>query len=239
MWAIYKKETGAFFRSMTGYLYIAFLLVVSGVYFTAFNLQGGMAEFGYVLGNTTVVLLIVIPVLTMRTLGEEQRQRTDQLLFTAPVGIPGIVLGLGYVLTFRGSAIYGTFALLIMVNITHFFASPYLLAYNSLSNFNEKMEDVSVTLGIGKWRMLMDVYLPSTKATIIEMFSYMFVNAMVTISAVSFLANFRNMPLALMIPQFDSQSLIEATAFISVLILFVNGMMKLVVYGMKRKLTNQ
>ncbi len=93
MWAIYKKETGAFFRSMTGYLYIAFLLVVSGVYFTAFNLQGGMAEFGYVLGNTTVVLLIVIPVLTMRTLGEEQRQRTDQLLFTAPVGIPGIVLG--------------------------------------------------------------------------------------------------------------------------------------------------
>ncbi len=85
----------------------------------------------------------------------------------------------------------------------------------------------------------MDVYLPSTKATIIEMFSYMFVNAMVTISAVSFLANFRNMPLALMIPQFDSQSLIEATAFISVLILFVNGMMKLVVYGMKRKLTNQ
>lgn len=85
----------------------------------------------------------------------------------------------------------------------------------------------------------MDVYLPSTKATIIEMFSYLFVNAMVTISAVSFLANFRNMPLALMIPQFDSQSLIEATAFISVLILFVNGLMKLVVYGMKRKFTNQ
>jgi len=161
------------------------------------------------------------------------------LISMISLAIPGIVLGLGYVLTFRGSAIYGTFALLIMVNITHFFASPYLLAYNSLSNFNEKMEDVSVTLGIGKWRMLMDVYLPPTKATIIEMFSYMFVNAMVTISAVSFLANFRNMPLALMIPQFDSQSLIEATAFISVLILFVNGMMKLVVYGMKRKLTNQ
>lgn len=93
MWAIYKKETGAFFRSIMGYLYIAFFLVVSGIYFTAFNLQGGMAEFGYVLGNTTVVLLIVIPVLTMRTLGEEQRQKTDQLLFTAPVGITSIVLG--------------------------------------------------------------------------------------------------------------------------------------------------
>lgn len=93
MWAVYKKETGTFFRSMTGYLYMAFLLLVSGIYFTAFNLQGGMAEFGYVLGNTTVVLLIVIPVLTMRTLGEEQRLKTDQLLFTAPVSITSIVLG--------------------------------------------------------------------------------------------------------------------------------------------------
>lgn len=52
-----------------------------------------MAEFGYVLGNTMVVLLVVIPVLTMRTLGGEQRQKTDQLLFTAPVKISSIVLG--------------------------------------------------------------------------------------------------------------------------------------------------
>ena len=82
--------------------------------------------------------------------------------------------------------------------------------------------------------MLFDVYIPCTRATIIEMFSYLFVNCMVTISAVSFLANFRNMPLALLIPQFDSQSLIEATAFISVIILLVNGILKLAVYAVKR-----
>ncbi len=91
-----------------------------------------------------------------------------------------------------------------------------------------------MTMGIGKMRMLLDVYVPCTKATIVEMFSYLFVNAMVTISAVSFLANFKNMPIALMIPQFDSQSLIEATAFISLLILLVNGAMKMIVYMMKR-----
>lgn len=68
------------------------------------------------------------------------------------------------------------------------------------------------------------------------MFSYLFVNSMVTISAVSFLANFRNMPLSLLIPQFDSQSLIEATAFISVVILLVNLIVKLLVYVVKRKL---
>lgn len=72
---------------MLGYLYIAFMLLVAGIFFTAFNLQGGVPEFGYVLGNTTVVLLVVIPVITMRTLGEEQRQKTDQLLFTAPVTV--------------------------------------------------------------------------------------------------------------------------------------------------------
>ena len=61
MTAIYKKEVLSFFRSMMGYLYTALLLLIAGVFFTAFNLQGGVPEFGYVLGNTTVVLLIVIP----------------------------------------------------------------------------------------------------------------------------------------------------------------------------------
>ncbi|MCH1951076.1 Gldg family protein [Enterocloster sp. OA13] len=93
MIAIYKKEVLSFYRSMMGYLYTAFLLLIAGVFFTAFNLQGGVPEFGYVLGNTTVVLLIVIPVITMRALGEEQRQKTDQLLFTAPVKVGRIVLG--------------------------------------------------------------------------------------------------------------------------------------------------
>ena len=58
-------------------------------------------------------------------------------------------------------------------------------------------------------------------------------NCMVTISAISFLANFRNMPLALLIPQFDSQSLIEPIAFISILILLINVVAKGVIYFLK------
>lgn len=157
------------------------------------------------------------------------------LVSMVSLAIPGIVLGLSYVLFFKGSVIYGTMIMLILVNMVHFFASPYLLAYNSLCKFNGNLEDVSETLGIGKWRMIKDVYIPCTQNTIIEMFSYFFVNCMVTISAVSFLANFKNMPIALMIPMFDSQSLIEATAFISILILLVNVIMKLAVFTLKRK----
>lgn len=161
---------------------------------------------------------------------------TLHLISMVSLAIPGVVLGLCYVLFFKGSPIYGTLIILVLVNMTHFFASPYLLAYNSLSKFNENLEDISTTMGISKLRMLFDVYIPCTKETMIEMFSYMFVNAMVTISAVSFLANFKNMPLSLLIPQFDSQSLIEATAFISIIILFVNGVVKLIIYFMKRYL---
>lgn len=152
------------------------------------------------------------------------------------LAIPGVVLGLSYVLFFHDSWIYGTLVILITVNCIHFFASPYLMAYNSLKQFNENLEDVALTLGISRWRMLWDVYVPGTKETILEMFSYFFVNGMVTISAVSFLANFKNMPLALLIPQFDSQSLIEATAFISVLILIVNAVLKCVVYSIRQTL---
>lgn len=158
------------------------------------------------------------------------------LISILSLAIPGIVLGLSYVLFFKGSVIYGTLAILVQVNLVHFFASPYLLAYNSFSNFNENLEDVSMTLGISRMRMLSDVYMPCMKETLCEMFSYIFVNAMVTISAVSFLANFKTMPLSLLIPQFDSQSLIEATAFISVVILAVNVLMKIAVFFVKHRI---
>src|SRR5699024_8988931 len=83
------------------------------------------------------------------------------LISMVSLAIPGIVLGLAYVLFFRGSWIYGTLMMLVLVNMVHFFASPYLLAYNSLSKFNQNLEDVAATLGIAPWRMLKDVYLRS------------------------------------------------------------------------------
>jgi iron(III) transport system permease protein len=155
------------------------------------------------------------------------------------LAIPGIVLGLSFVLTFRGFVLYGTIFILVMVNIAHFFSSPYLLAYNSITKFNPNMEDVAESLGISRMRMLLDVYIPCTRATIVEMYSYYFVNAMITISAVSFLMNFRTMPLALMIPQLESQSFIEGTAMVSLMILILNLVEKGVAYAVKRAIANE
>lgn len=181
-----------------------------------------------------VACAFFIAFLTTRT-GKSVTNMALHLVSMISLAIPGVVLGLSYILFFKGSFIYGTLVILILVNTVHFFASPYLLAYNSLSKFNENMEDVSETLGISRFHMIRDIYIPCTQGTILEMFGYFFVNCMITISAVSFLANFKNMPIALMIPMFESQTLLESTAFISILILTVNCLMKAGVAYMKKR----
>lgn len=155
------------------------------------------------------------------------------------LAIPGIVLGLSFVLTFKSVPFYTTLFILVLVNIVHFFSSPYLLAYNSLSKFNPNLEDVADSLGISRLRMLMNVYIPCTRATIVEMYSYYFVNAMITISAVSFLVNFRTMPLALLIPQLESQSFIEGTALVSLMILLINLTEKGIAFFVKRAVQHE
>ena len=156
-----------------------------------------------------------------------------------PLAVPGVVLGLSYVLSFQKVPLYGTIFMLVIVNIIHFFSSPYLMAYNSLSKFNPNLEDVAHTLGISRMRMLGAVYFPSTISTVVEMYSYFFVNSMITISAVSFLVNFRTMPLSLLIPQLESQSFIEGTALVSLLILGLNLLLKAIVFFVKRGIAKQ
>ena len=93
MTAIYKKELKSYLTSMVGYLFMAFTLALFGLYFTAINLQQGYPEIGYALQNSAFILLIAVPVLTMRVLSEEQKNKTDQLLLTAPVSLWKVVLG--------------------------------------------------------------------------------------------------------------------------------------------------
>lgn len=158
------------------------------------------------------------------------------LLSMLPMAFPGLVLGLSFVLTFKNVPIYSTLFILVIVNIVHFFASPYLLACNALAKFNTNLSDAAQTLGISKMRLLTSVYIPCTLPTVVEMYSYFFVNAMMTISAVSFLYNFRTMPLSLLIPQLESQSFIEGTALVSLLILCINLLEKGIAFVIRRRM---
>ena len=160
--------------------------------------------------------------------------RLLHLTSVTTLAVPGIVLGLSFSLAFKGSPIYGTFAILILVNLVHFIASPYLMAYNSLSKVNKNLEAVGQTMGVGRARIVLDVLVPATADTIAEMFSFFFVNCMVTISAVSFLSTTLDMPLALLVTDLDAQRLVECSAFVAVLILFTNVVEKAVVAFVKR-----
>lgn len=183
-----------------------------------------------------IVLSFSTAYLTARS-GYKSAQLLHLMSMTS-LAIPGIVLGLAYVLTFKGSWFYGTLAIMIIIDLMHFFASPYLMMYNSLGKMNQNLESVGFTLGISRLRMIKDVIIPQIRATFLEVFSYFFVNSMMTISAVSFIFTYRTKPISLMIGQFEAQMNLECAAIVSLVILAVNLVMKYVIYLIKKQISN-
>ena len=92
MTAVYKRELRSYLTSMVGYLFIFFILLLTGIYFSAYQLAAAYPKFEYTLSALNFVFLISVPILTMRVLAEERKQKTDQLLLTAPVSVGQIVL---------------------------------------------------------------------------------------------------------------------------------------------------
>ena len=93
MTAVYKRELKSYLTSMVGYLFIFFVLIVTGIYFSAYQLAAAYPKFEYTLSALTFVFLIGVPILSMRVLAEERKQKTDQLLLTSPVSVGNIVMG--------------------------------------------------------------------------------------------------------------------------------------------------
>ena len=93
MTAIFKRELKSYLTSMVGYLFIFFVLVLTGIYFSAYQLSAGYSKFESTLSALTFVFLIGVPILSMRVLAEERKQKTDQLLLTAPISVWDIVFG--------------------------------------------------------------------------------------------------------------------------------------------------
>lgn len=93
MLAIYKKELRAYFNSIVGWLFLAFFLAFVGVYVYLYNMMKGYSYIGYALSSINFVFILLVPMVTMRIMAEEKRQKTDQLLLTAPISIWKIVFG--------------------------------------------------------------------------------------------------------------------------------------------------
>jgi ABC-2 type transport system permease protein len=93
MLAIFRRELKAYFTSPIGFIFLGFFILLSGVFFAVGNLLQASPDYTGMLSSITFVFLILVPILTMRLLSEETRQKTDQLLITSPLTITGIVMG--------------------------------------------------------------------------------------------------------------------------------------------------
>ena len=93
MTAVLRHELSSYFTNVTGYVFGAFLLLFAGIYTMVINLQSASPYFEYVLMNMDFIFLIIVPILTMRVIAEERRQKTDQLLYSLPLTMTQVALG--------------------------------------------------------------------------------------------------------------------------------------------------
>ena len=93
MIAIFKHELRSYFHSLTAYVFGAFLLAFMGLGAMLYNIQAAYSNFEFVLSFGSLVLVVIVPILTMRVLAEERRQKTDQLLYSLPITTVEIILG--------------------------------------------------------------------------------------------------------------------------------------------------
>lgn len=93
MTAILRRELGAYFNSPIGYIYLSVLYVFAGFYFFFSCLLGNSTDLTGVFSSLVTIILFLIPILTMRLLSEDKKNRTDQALLTAPISLTGLVMG--------------------------------------------------------------------------------------------------------------------------------------------------
>lgn len=93
MIAVFKHEMRTYFHSLTAYVFGAFLLVVVGVGAMLYNIQAAVSNFEFVLSFSSLVFVVIVPILTMRVIAEERRQKTDQLLYSLPISTTQVILG--------------------------------------------------------------------------------------------------------------------------------------------------
>lgn len=141
--------------------------------------------------------------------------------------IPGMVLGLAFLFVFSGTPLQNTFFLMIVCNIIHYFSTPYLMMKNSLSKMNAGWETTGKLMGDSWLKTILRVVTPNASSSLLEVFSYYFINSMITISALIFIAGARTMVLTTKIKQLQYVNRYNEVFVLSLLILFTNLAAKL------------
>ena len=136
--------------------------------------------------------------------------------------IPGMVLGIAFLLTFSGSSLQNTIAIIIFCNIIHFFSTPYLMMKSSLEKMNASWETTARLMGDSWLKTIVRVVTPNAMSTLLEVFSYYFVNAMVTVSAIIFITGARTMVITAKIKELQHFAKFDEIFVLSLLLFVIN-----------------
>lgn len=140
--------------------------------------------------------------------------------------IPGMVIGIAFMFIFSGTPLQNTFPLIILCNVVHFFSTPYLMMRNSLSKLNSSWETTASLMGDTWIKTIVRIVTPNMTSTILEVFSCYFVNAMVTVSAVIFIAGARTMVITTKIKELQYYTKFNEVFVLSLFILGTNLIVK-------------
>ena len=171
-----------------------------------------------------------------KTRGAELLRPIVRLQAMMPMAIPGLVLGIGYILFFNHPAnplnvLYGTMTILVLSTIIHFYSSSHLTAVTALKQLDNEFESVSASLKVPFYKTFWRVTVPVCLPSIIDISRYYFVNAMTTISAVVFLYSPKTMLAAISIVQLDEAGAIGSAAAMATLIVVTSGVVTLLSFA--------
>ena len=191
-----------------------------GAFFNSVKMSALTAVFG-------TAFIFLAAYMIEKTDGLGLMTRYGKLLSVLPLSVPGMVVGISFIIFFNSpqnplNFVFGTVAILVLANVVCFFSVPYLTAAGALKKLDKEFETVAESMNIPRYKTFLRVSVPLSANAIAEMAMYLFVNSMVTISALVFLttADFRIAAVA--IAHMDEAGESSMAAAMSILIILVN-----------------
>lgn len=212
---IWQNYRALFQSNLTRYLRNSLIIAVS------------VSAFGTIFSCLTAYVTSKVNILPSRVM---------KLIATIPFSVPGLLIGLGFVISYISlSNLFNTFVPMIGAILINFFGIPYFMFLNNFSLMSNEIEISAKVFRISRFNTFLRVYLPQMKQTIAESMMFYFVNSMITISTVVVLFRARTMPLSILITQFEGQLMIFRAAAATTIIVFINIIVKLAFYLLNRR----
>ncbi|MCD8327992.1 MAG: ABC transporter permease subunit [Ruminococcus sp.] len=189
MAAIFRREFVSYFTSPIGYVFLAFFYLAAGFFFTLTSIEQGTTELNTVFSMMMYVLIVLIPILTMRTFSEEKKNKTDQCLLTAPVSLGAIVAG-KFLAAFLVYAL-GVLIMLVFAVIVSAISSPdWLLIFGNILGLL-LLGGAFISIGVFVSSLTENQIVSAVLSFAIMLVLYLF-TSIASLIPVDFIANFLN-----------------------------------------------